>query len=26
LKCNLGDEYALDPETDFMDDPLDLLD
>jgi hypothetical protein len=26
LKCNLGDEYALDPETDLMDDPLDLLD
>ena len=26
LKCNLGDEYNLDPETDVMDDPLDLLD
>lgn len=26
LKCNLGEEYLLDPETDVMDDPLDLLD
>ena len=26
LKCNLGEEYMLDPETDIMDDPLDLLD
>ena len=26
LKCNLGKEYLLDPETDVMDDPLDLLD
>jgi hypothetical protein len=26
LKCNLGEEYMLDPETDVMDDPLDLLD
>ena len=26
LKCNLGEEYLLDPETDLMDDPLDLLD
>jgi hypothetical protein len=26
LKCNLGKEYLLDPRTDVMDDPLDLLD
>lgn len=26
LKCNLGKEYLLDPETDVLDDPLDLLD
>ena len=26
LKCNLGEEYLLDPKTDVMDDPLDLLD
>jgi hypothetical protein len=26
LKCNLGEEYLLDPSTDVMDDPLDLLD
>ncbi|WP_458743071.1 hypothetical protein [Candidatus Nitrosocosmicus sp. T] len=26
LKCNLGKEYLLDPRTDIMDDPLDLLD
>jgi hypothetical protein len=26
LKCNLGGEYLLDPETDVLDDPLDLLD
>ena len=26
LKCNLGSEYLLDPSTDIMDDPLDLLD
>ena len=26
LKCNLGEEYVLDPKTDVMDDPLDLLD
>ena len=26
LKCNLGEEYLLDPETDVLDDPLDLLD
>lgn len=25
LKCNLGKEYLLDPRTDVMDDPLDLL-
>ncbi len=26
LKCNLGEEYLLDPKTDVMDDHLDLLD
>ena len=26
LKCNLGKEYLLDPRTEVMDDPLDLLD
>lgn len=26
LKCNLVEEYLLDPETDVLDDPLDLLD
>lgn len=26
LKCNLGTEYLLDPRSDVMDDPLDLLD
>lgn len=26
LKCNLGKEYLLDPRTDIMADPLDLLD
>ena len=26
LLCSLGEEYMLDPETDLMDDPLDLLD
>ncbi len=26
LKCSLGEEYLLDPKTDVMDDPLDLLD
>ena len=26
LKCNLGNEYLLDPRTEVMDDPLDLLD
>lgn len=26
LKCNLGEEYLLDPETDVLDDQLDLLD
>jgi hypothetical protein len=26
LKCNLGEEYLLDPTTNEIDDPLDLLD